>query len=379
MSPGTIARVRLGTYRFLFRAPWPSSEGPQREREGIFFAIEDDDGLAGVGESAPFPGFGMESLASSLSALRLAARFAIGLPTEHLLAAADDLPRLAPVVASPGARAAIDLALHDLAARRADVTIARLLGGAGAATSVGANAVLPRLAAGPAADAAREAVGAGARTVKLKVGGAPLAEDVDRVRAVREAIGADVALRVDANQAWSESEAVEALRALAPFGLEYAEQPVAAGAIEALARVRAACGVPIAADESLVDLRAARRLIGARAADLFVVKPMALGGLAAARAVIDIARNAGIRVTVTSLLESAVGRAGALHLAASLGADEPRHDHGLATGGALEEDLVAGFATRPGAIPLPAGAGLGDAIRNAALARTEPLRVEETA
>ncbi|HET9951669.1 MAG TPA: o-succinylbenzoate synthase [Candidatus Eisenbacteria bacterium] len=383
MTTGAIARVRLGSYRFPFREPWPSSEGAQTAREGIFVVLEDDEGLLGAGESAPFPGFGMESLGSSLSALRLAARFALGLPAEHFLAAADDLPRLAPVVASPGARAALDLALHDLAARREGVTIARLLGGPGAATSVGANAVLPRLAAGAAAEAARAAVAAGARTVKLKVGGAPIAEDVDRVRAVREAVGPGIALRVDANQAWSESEAVEALRALAPLGLEYAEQPVPAGAIEAMARVRAAGGVAIAADESLADLRAARRLIGARAADVFVVKPMALGGLAASRAVIEIARNAGIGVTVTSLLESAVGRAGALHLAASLGAGEAggagRGDHGLATGGALAEDLVADFATRPGPIPLPSGAGLGDAIRDAALARTEPIRVEEPA
>ena len=105
---------------------------------------------------------------------------------------------------------------------------------------------------------------------------------------------------------------------------------------------------------------------------------MALGGLAASRAVIEIARNAGIRVTVTSLLESAVGRAGALHLAASLGADALRRDHGLATGGALAEDLVIDFAARPGPIPLPAGPGLGDSIRTAAFARTEPLRVEDT-
>lgn len=379
MTTGAIARVRLGTYRFPLREPWPSSEGPQTAREGIFFVLEDDEGLAGVGESAPFPGFGMESHGSSLSALRLAARYAIGLPPEHFLAAAADLPRLAPVVASPGARAAIDLALHDLAARRAGVSIARLIGGPDAATSVGANVVLPRLAAGPAAEAAREAVAAGARTVKIKVGGATIAEDVACVRAVREAVGPGVAIRVDANQAWSESEAVEALRALAPLGLEYAEQPVTAGAIDALARIRAACGVAIAADESLLDLRTARRLVGARAADVFIVKPMALGGLAASRAIVEIARDAGIRVTVTSLLESAVGRAGALHLAASLGAGGPHHDHGVATGGALADDLVPDFTARPGPIQLPSGAGLGEAIRNAAMARTEPLRVEEPA
>ena len=379
MAPttGAIARVRLGRYRFGFREPWPSSDGPQHAREGLWIALEDGDGRVGVGESAPFPGFGLESLASSESALRLAARFATGLPADHWLAAAEDLPRLAPVVASPAARAALDLALHDLAAQRAACSIASLLAAPGTppATVVGANAVVSRAAAGEAAAAARRAVDDGARTVKLKVGGAPLDEDIARVRAVREAVGTGVAIRVDANQAWSEREAIDALRALAPFGLDYVEQPVAAGAVDALARVRAAAGVPIAADESLTDLRAARRLIGARAADVFIVKPTALGGLAAARAVITIARDAGLRVVVTTLLESAVGRAGALHLAASLGAESG--DHGVATGGVLADDLVAGFIDRPGRIPLPAEPGLGDALHAAVLARTEVVPVED--
>jgi len=374
-ATGAIARVRLGSYRFAFREPWPSAEGPQAVREGLILALEDDEGRIGVGESAPFPGFGMESVASSRSALHLAARYALGLPAEYFLGAAEDLPRLAPVIASPGARAALDLALHDLAAQRTGLSIARLLGGEGATTAVEANAVVPRLDPARAAAAARDAVAAGAKAVKLKVGGAPLEEDLLRVRAVREAIGAATALRLDANQAWSEGDAVAALKAFAPYDIEYVEQPVAAGAVDALARVRAASGVPIAADESLLDLRAARRLAAVRAADVFIVKPAALGGLAAARAVMAIARDAGIRVTVTSLVESAVGRAGAIHLAASLGGGV----HGVATGGALLDDLLPDFATHAGPVALPEGAGIGAVVRDAAAGRTEPIPMETPA
>ena len=370
MPAAPIARVRLGGYRFAFRSPWPSAEGPQTHREGIVLVLEDGDGLAGVGECAPYPGFGMETLASSRSALRLAASFLVGMPPESLLPAASDLSRLAPVAASPGARAAIDLALHDLAAQHAGVTVARLVGGDTARAGAHANAVIAPSPPDMTGAAARAAVGAGARCVKLKVGGRPLAADVAVIRAAREAIGPEIRLRVDANQSWSESEAIEALRALASFDLEYAEQPVRAGAIDALARVRAASGVPIAADEALHDARAARRLAAAGAADVFIVKPMALGGLAAAREVITIAEEAGIRVTVTTILDAAVGRAGALHLAASRGDDR---DHGLGTGGALAEDLLVGVADRPGRLSLPAGMGLGDAVREAALGRTEPI------
>jgi L-alanine-DL-glutamate epimerase-like enolase superfamily enzyme len=100
---------------------------------------------------------------------------------------------------------------------------------------------------------------------------------------------------------------------------------------------------------------------------------MALGGLAAAREVIGVARDAGIRVTVTALLDAAGGRAGALHLAASLGDDG---DHGLATGSALAEDIVEEIADRPGYVPLPIGEGLGAALRERAAARTEPIAAD---
>ncbi|HEU5311630.1 MAG TPA: enolase C-terminal domain-like protein, partial [Candidatus Eisenbacteria bacterium] len=181
--------------------------------------------------------------------------------------------------------------------------------------------------------AAHDAAKRGFGTIKIKVGGAVPADDVARVRAARQEVGSHVRIRVDANQDWSEAEAVAALRAMESFGIEYCEQPVPAGAIESMARVRAAVSVPIAADESVADATSARRVLEARAADVIVVKPMALGGLHAARAVAAQAQEFGAGVVVTSLLESEVGRAGALHFAASLG--RGRYAHGVAAGVSL--------------------------------------------
>jgi o-succinylbenzoate synthase len=211
-----------------------------------------------------------------------------------------------------------------------------------------------------AAALTREALAAGARTLKLKVGGGSLAEDLARVRAVREAAGDGIAIRLDANQAWSEEEAVTALAALRVYEIEYVEQPVAASNLAALARLRRDAGVLVAADESICDLRAARRVLDAKAADLLVVKPMVLGGLYAARQVAALAAERGVPVVVTSLVESAVGRTGALHLAASLGAT--RHAHGIATGGLLAEDVADAPAMEQGWVRLPPGPGLGIAI-----------------
>jgi L-Ala-D/L-Glu epimerase len=345
----SLARVGIRDWSVRLDPPWPSAEGPQLERRSAVLSLVEEGGRAGYGESAPWPGFGLETLASSKAALSLAAKHLVGLPAEAYLEAAADLHRLAPVAAAPCARHAIDLALHDLAAQAAGISIAAMLGSSSALAEVPVNAVIPRLSAAETADASRLAAERGAGTIKIKVGGAPIEADVARVRAAREAVGTAIRLRLDANQAWSEGDASQALQALLPFDLEYVEQPVAAENLAALARLRSH-GVSIAADESVRDLATARRILALRAADVLILKPMALGGLAVARQVAALARDQGAEVVVTSLLESPIGRTGALHLAASLG--PTRYAHGVGGGG---------FEARGGFVAVPTSAGLGAA------------------
>lgn len=340
-----IERIRLAPYACPLPALWPSAEGSVAVREGVILALEEEGGRVGLGESAPFPGFGLETIASSVAALRLAAKYLIGMPRDRYPGAVADLHRLAPVMASPCARHAIDLALHDLLAQDRHVPMARLLGGDRALDEVPINAALPRLPRRELALAAATAVREGYRTLKIKVGGVSTAEDVDRVRAVRDQVGADVRLRLDANQSWSEHEAVEALQALDDVGLEYCEEPVAG--VDSMGRVKAAAPVRLAADESVTDLDSARRILDDGAADVLVLKPMALGGLHPARAIASLARDRGVEAVVTTMLESPVGRRGALHLAASLG--PAQHAHGLAVGCTpWPATLLAHPLTRPG-------------------------------
>jgi o-succinylbenzoate synthase len=314
-----IVRVTLTPYECPLDPPWPSDE----PRRGVILALEEEDGPCGLGESAPLPGFGIETLASSVAALRLASKYLLGVPRERYRDAIEDLHRLAPVMASPCARHAIDLAFHDLMACWSKKPIARLLDDLHAVDEVPVNAALPRLPREDLVKAAVTAVAEGYRTLKLKVGGIPIDEDVARVRAVRDRVGRDVRLRIDANRAWSEAEAIEALRALEDVGLEYCEEPVSHP--EGMARVKDAVHVPIAADESVVDLDSARRLLESGAADVLVLKPMALGGLHPARTIARMAREHGADVVVTTMLETPVGRRGALHLAASLGPSPLAH------------------------------------------------------
>ncbi|MDQ4501669.1 o-succinylbenzoate synthase [Sinomonas sp. ASV322] len=181
--------------------------------------------------------------------------------------------------------------------------------------------------------------------VKVKVAerGQGLGDDVARVAAVRDALP-DAALRIDANAAWTVDEAVAAILALYPYGLEYAEQPVAG--IEGLAAVRArlaAAGmtVPIAADESVRKAEDPLRVARAGAADLIVVKAAPLGGVRRALAIV---REAGLPAVVSSALDTSIGLSAGVALAAAL--PELPHACGLGTGALFEYDVV-----RPALVP----------------------------
>ena len=191
--------------------------------------------------------------------------------------------------------------------------------------SVPVNHLIPAVPPDEAAELA-----AGLLDVKVKVGD-PF--DIDRVAAVRDAIGPHGRLRVDANGAWDVESAVHRLARMAGNGVELVEQPVAS--IEDLAAVRRRIDVPIAADECVRTLDDARRLAELRAADVLVVKVQPLGGMAAT---LEIAEAAGVPVIVSSMYETSVGLAAGLALAASL--DELPYACGLGTAGLLAADVV---------------------------------------
>ena len=198
------------------------------------------------------------------------------------------------------------------------------------------NCVVP--AVGPEAVAPLIRRSAGCRTAKVKVGepGQSLADDLARVEAVREALGPRGRIRVDANGAWSVSEAITAVEALdrTAGGLEYVEQPCAT--VEELATVRRHVGVPVAADESIRLASDPLRVRELDAADVVVLKVQPLGGVAAC---LEIAGQIGLPVVVSSALETSVGLAAGLALAAALPALP--YACGLGSGALLEADVVA--------------------------------------
>ena len=194
-------------------------------------------------------------------------------------------------------------------------------------TSVPVNATIPAL---PPEEAARLAMTSACSTVKVKVGDS---QDVDRVAAVRAALGPAARIRIDVNAAWDLQTARERLAALVRYDLEYAEQPVAT--VDDMRRLRKVVDVPLAADESLRLAPDPLRIDLSDAADLLVLKVHPLGGV---RRALQVAEAHGLPVVVSSALETSVGLAAGAALAACL--DDLPYACGLGTALLLEGDVV---------------------------------------
>ena len=202
--------------------------------------------------------------------------------------------------------------------------------------TVGVNATMPAVA--PSEVAAILARYPGCRTVKIKVAerGQELADDVARVAATRDYLGAAGRIRIDANAGWNVDEAEHAVHALARYDLEYVEQPCAT--VEELSELRERIGymdIPVAADESVRKAEDPLAVARAGAADLLVIKAQPLGGIAAA---LRIVAQAGLPAVVSSALDTSIGISMGLHLAGTL--PELAYDCGLGTAALLAADVV---------------------------------------
>ena len=339
-----------------------ASQGVASVREGVIVRVTTETGVVGLGEASPLVER-REGTAADVGALcRLVGGGLVG-------DSGGGLPSMLTSLATrPGGRAlacGLEAALLDAAGREQGVTAATLLAevdGIAVADRVAdrvvVNATIGQADTDAAVRAAVDAVAAGFETVKLKVGMEDrVAAEVRRVVAVREALGAGVRLRVDANGAWAVDRAVETAKALVqavgPAGLEWIEQPVAAHEIAGLRRVREESGVAVAADESAISVGHVEQIVGMGAVDAVVLKPMTLGGLAKTREAALVARRAGVQAVVTTSIDSGVGTAAALHVAASLGdgSGDGVSACGLATAKLPGERSAAGVV---------AGCGWGD-------------------
>jgi L-alanine-DL-glutamate epimerase-like enolase superfamily enzyme len=343
-----LARLELAAVTRRVRAPLHTARGVIADRAGFELRVLDTDGCSGLGEALPLPASGTEALPACAAALERARQRLAGAAgkLDQLLDAAE---RLCP--SEPAARCALDVALHDLAARRAGVSVARLIA-AEPLRSLPVNALIGRLDAEEVEAARKRGFG----TLKLKLGAEPLERELERVGALMRGAARGARVRLDPNGAWTREQARRGLDLLAPLAPELVEQPVAAADLEGL-RALARGRVPLAADEALARPEGRAALIAGELTPLAVLKPMLLGGLRAAARLARAAAPAGVRCLVTTTLDGPIASAAAAQLAAAV--CDGSLACGLAAAESVDADFPAWLEVRAGAIALPGLPGLG--------------------
>lgn len=327
------------------------------------------DGLAGWGEATPAPTWTYETTESIVSTIRgYLAPALVGHPVWDL----DGAIRLFERAISPGytlgaplAKAAVDVALHDLVGRALGVSIGELWGQR-RVDEIPLAWIVSGPDPGSAAKETEEGLAAGYRAFKTKVGISSPEHDAERVAAVR-ARAPDAPLWVDANQAYTLDQALRLARRIEPLAVSLLEQPLRANDPIGLSRLRDRSPIPIALDESLVHPSDLATFIRLGALDLAVAKVQRTGGLLLSRRLCSLAEDSGIGLVGSGLTDSAVGLAASLHLFAAFGITHPADLNGPQF---VRSPYVRGpdVVISDGTAHVPSGPGLGvevdeDAVR----------------
>lgn len=351
-----LSSVEVIPYALPFKEPYVTARGSLTEREMVLLRVRDADGVVGLGEAVPLAlrgGVGLRDVVAELEGW-----------AEHGEVQALSAP----------ARCTVETALMDLRGRRTG----KRLGEEARDEAVECNATLVSGSPDAVAAEAEKWAEAGFTTFKLKLGAESAKTtpeggfsrtrqdgDVEQVRVVREALGSEVRIRVDANEAWDLETAKATLGALEGFGIELAEQPVAG--LEAMAQLAASTSIPLAADESVASLAEAEEAAAVGACSYTGIKLSKVGGPEAALAIADV-----LPAYITSALDGPVGIAAAAQVALSLA--ETTHPerlhlaHGLATQRLFASTIAAvECEIRDGMLHLPPGPGLGVEIDEDAL------------
>lgn len=272
-------------------------------------------GIVGVGETDPELMFTGESQGTVITVLREHIGPAVlGMDPFDLEALHAKMDTIC--VGNYFAKASIDLACHDIQGKCLNVPVYKLLGGAVQERI----SIMWSLGSSPVDSNVRDAVAKveeGYKTIGLKIGSLTPEQDVERVQAVRKAVGGDVRIRCDANQAWTPLTAVSTIKRLEEFNIAMIEQPVPAWDVDGMAEVRASVNIPVGVDEGLCSPRDALRLVQAKAADFFSIKTTKLGGLLPSRKVAAIVEAAGGGIFMNSMIEMGISVMSGLNFAVS--------------------------------------------------------------
>lgn len=307
-----ITSIEVYAVRLPLKEPFIISYTTYDDMPSIIVKVETDTGLIGYGEGTPDEHVTGETWESTFAILNHTIGPAmIGENPFNIEKIHEKMDQL--IYGAPTAKAAIDIACYDLMGKASNQPIYNLLGGRYHDT-LEVPQVISILPPDVMAEKAKQAVEEGYQLLKLKVG-TDKKLDALRIRAVRDAVGPNVPIKVDANQGWQTSaEAMYVLQQVADCNLDWIEQPVVASDIDGLREIKQKTNIPVMIDEGLHGNKEMREVIVKRAADLINIKLMKCGGLYPATHLVHQAELAGLTCQVGSMVESAIASAAGLHL-----------------------------------------------------------------
>ncbi len=347
-----ITGVELLPFTVPLRSPQTNALGTSTGFDGVYVRLKTAEGVTGLGESAPYLPVMAETQATDLAAGKLITEIVKGRDAFTIPQIVEAMAALTPH--NPGIKAAFEMALWDICGKVAGQPVYRLLGRYRNSFETDIT-----LFFGPPQDMARqatEAVRLGFSCVKVKVGEAP-ALDIARIAAIRAAVGPNIRLRVDANQGWSVTNAVIALRGLEPLGVEFCEQPVPYWDWAGMRAVRSKVAIPIMADEAISAPADVMEGTRQDAMDMVNIKLMKSGGILQAVRIATVAEAANLQCMMGCMSETRVALSAAAHVV--LSQKSIRFADFVDFYGAAIDPVIGGITMEKNVVRVPDTPGLG--------------------
>ncbi|MGA2001027.1 MAG: dipeptide epimerase [Terriglobales bacterium] len=326
--------------------------GSTATTDNVLVRLRTEDGVVGFGEASPYPAITGETQQTNVAIGRNFAEMVRGRDPFNIARMVADMEAFAP--GNPSIKAAFEMALWDICGKITGQPVRYLLGNYRDSFETDLTIFIDTPAV--TAQAARDVVSQGFKVVKIKVGESP-EKDAERLRAVREAVGPDIGLRIDANQGWTPAEAVRTLRVVQKYQIQFCEQPVVSWDWAGMKFVRDHVDIPIMADESVHVPHDLIEGIRREAIDMVNIKVMKAGGLMQSARIAQIADAADMNCMLGCMQETRVGLTAAAHVVASqkniLYADlDAFLIHSF-------DPVIGGMEVKDGQIHLPPAPGLG--------------------
>jgi L-Ala-D/L-Glu epimerase len=352
-----IKQIEIYKSPIQLTEPFTISLGRVDYAENVIVVIRTNNGITGFGECSPFKTINGESIDTCFIVGQYLAKALIRKNPLNIEECSLNMDKI--IFGNSSIKSAFNIALYDIASQNASLPLYSFLGGKNNKQIITDYTVSIGDPRKMAIDAGKIKT-AGFQFIKVKLGASGI-KDIERIKSIREAIGLEIPLRIDANQGWDTQEAIETLTALAPYNIQFCEEPVPRWNYTVLPLIRKISPLPLMADESCCDHHDAKRLIDLSACDFFNIKLGKSSGIFNALKIIKLAEESHTKIQVGGFLESRLGFTASAHLA--LTSDNITYCD-FDTPLMLAADHVSGGITydRNGFVTIPDTPGLGAVI-----------------